>query len=299
MKHPQIIILLIIFGLLAVGLGVIASIGMPTHTADVCNTFSLDLIAALRRQMATARRLDMPVEKSVDFDGGIKLKLVLIPAGEFMMGSPEGETGRSDTEGPQRKVTITEPFYMGIYPITQAQYQEVTGKKPDLRFKGDDLPVYRITWNNAVEFCKKLSERTGLKFRLPTEAEWEYAARAGTTTAYYFGNNEKQLGEYAWHAGNSDGRVHPSGQKKPNAWGLYDMYGNVFEWCLDWYQDTYKGLPDADPTGPPSGEERVLRGGVWFSFQEGCRSAYRRRSTPGGWLAESGLRVVMVPSDLP
>jgi len=148
--------------------------------------------------------------------------------------------------------------------VTQQQYEQVTGNNPS-HSKGANKPVEQVSWNEVVEFCRKLSEQEGAEYRLPTEAEWEYACRGGTTTGYSFGDNASQLGEYAWYSENSDSTTHAVGQKLPNAWGLYDMHGNVWEWCRDWYADYGKERVLIDPTGPASGNTRVLRGGS-FSF---------------------------------
>jgi formylglycine-generating enzyme required for sulfatase activity len=212
----------------------------------------------------------------------IGMKLRLIPAGEFMMGSPETESGRFDDET-QHRVSITKPFYLGVTEVTQEQYQKVMGKNPS-EFKGPQNPVERVSWAEAVEFCRKLSampaEKTaGHVYRLPTEAEWEYACRAGTPTAYSFGDDASRLGDYGWFEGNSDSSTHPVGEKKPNAWGLYDMHGGVYEWCQDRYGD-YPSGSVTDPTGAASGSIRVLRGGSWNSLARGCRSAFRFRFTP-------------------
>ena len=163
--------------------------------------------------------------------------LVPIPAGEFTMGSPESEKDRKDNET-QHLVKITKPYYLGAYEVTQEQYERVMGKNLS-DSKGENKPVENVRWSEAVEFCRKLSEKEGVEYRLPTEAEWEYACRAGTSTAYSFGNDESQLGKYAWYRDNSIS-THPVGELKPNTWGLYDMHGNVWEWCQDLYARGWK-----------------------------------------------------------
>ena len=178
------------------------------------------------------------VPGGMEATNSIGMKLRLIPAGEFMMGSPGTESGREDDET-QHRVSITKPFYLGVTEVTQEQYQKVMGTNPSY-FKGPQNPVETVSWADAVEFCRKLSampaEKTaGHVYRLPTEAEWEYACRAGTTTAYSFGDDASRLGDYGWFGGNSDSKTHQVGEKKPNAWGLYDMHGGVYEWCQDRY----------------------------------------------------------------
>ncbi len=159
----------------------------------------------------------------------------------------------------------------------------------------DDFPVESVSWEDAQEFIgrlNELSEETGRVYRLPTEAEWEYACRGGTTTRYYFGDSSDELGEYAWYSGNSERRTHSVGQKRPNAWGLYDLHGNVWEWCSDWYSgDYYANSPLEDPTGPESGSIRVYRGGSWDFTARSCRSAYRYGYWPGYRLHYLGFRV--------
>ena len=158
--------------------------------------------------------------------------------------------------------------------MTQEQCEKVMGKNLS-DSKGENKPVENVSWNDAIDFCGKLSKQEGVEYRLPTEAEWEYACRAGTTTRYSFGDDKSQLGKYAWFGGNSGGETHPVGQKLPNIWGLYDMHGDVYEWCQDWYGRYERGRVISDPTGPTSGEYRVLRGGAFVVPPEVVRSAYR------------------------
>jgi formylglycine-generating enzyme required for sulfatase activity len=162
---------------------------------------------------------------------------------------------------------------MGVYTVTQAEYEQVMGKNPS-KFKGPQNPVDSMTWNDATEFCKKLSVKIGKTVCLPTEARWEYACRAGTTTRFSFGDDDAEFQGYMWCAANAQ-KTHPVGQKKPNAWGLYDMHGNAGEWCSDWYTDSYANAQNEDPQGPVSGADRVLRGGHWFFPTNWCRSAKR------------------------
>jgi formylglycine-generating enzyme required for sulfatase activity len=218
----------------------------------------------------------------------------MIKPGTFMMGSDSGERN----EKPVHKVTLTKAFWMGRTEVTQSQYQAIMGKNPS-KFKGANNPVEQVSWNDCVEFCKKLTARerkTGRlpvdqEYRLPTEAEWEYCCRAGSKTKYCFGDNESKLGDYAWYKKNSESKTHPAAEKKPNDWGLYDMHGNVYEWCQDWFGN-YPSGAQVDPTGPASGSDRVLRGGSWNYFAGPCRSAFRGWSTPSLRYIPSGFRLV-------
>jgi formylglycine-generating enzyme required for sulfatase activity len=224
---------------------------------------------------------------------GVDLELVLILFGEFTMGSPPSEEGYVDNEGPQHRVTISNPFYMGKYEVTQGQWKTVMGDNPSF-FKdcGDNCSVEQVSWEHAQDFCHRLSNRTGREVRLPTEAEWEYACRAGTTTAYSFGSDKGMLRAYAWFDDNSSNHTHAVGQKQSNAWGLYDMHGNVWEWCSDWH-GPYSSSSQRDPAGVSSGFGRVLRGGSWVNYPCACRSAHRYGDIPDGRDFINGLRVVV------
>jgi formylglycine-generating enzyme required for sulfatase activity len=246
------------------------------------------------------------------------MKFVLLPAGTFLMGSPAEEPGHCADERPRHEVTITRPFYLGVYPVTQAQFQTLLGTNPSHfcrsgrgkeQVKGEDtslFPVEKVTWGSAVAFCRKLSdkEREGRVYRLPTEAEWEYACRAGKNgEPFAFGaslsathasfDGSQPLGSDAF-----DGpylkRPTAVGSYPPNAFGLFDMHGNVWEWCQDWYAlDYYAESPADDPRGPEHGEQRILRGGCWNSSAARCRSAYRGRSEPGSHVYRFGFRVLL------
>ena len=215
----------------------------------------------------------------------IGMEFVLIPAGEFDMGSPPDEEGRRSWEGPVHHVNIEKAFYMCKYEVTQKQWREVMGDNPSY-FKGDDdLPVEYVSWDNVQEFIKKLNDKEGTdKYRLPSEAEWEYACRAGTTTSYSFGDSESKLGDYAWYWDNSGPQTHPVGQKKPNPWGLYDMHGNVYEWVLDCWHSDYNGAPTDGSAWVVAckydGAYRVIRGGGWGGYVGSCRSAIRYHYGP-------------------
>ena len=213
---------------------------------------------------------------------GVTLEMVSIPGGSFKMGSPAGEKNRRDYESPQHDVTVP-AFFMGKFEITQEQYQQVMGKNPS-NFKGDKRPVETVSWNDAVEFCKQLSQKTGHTYRLPSEAEWEYACRAGTTTPFYFGEtiagklaNYDTSRTYASEPkGQSKGETTPVGQFPPNAFGLYDMHGNVWEWCQDTRHDNYNGAPkDGGAWIDNDNHPRLLRGGSWLNYPLNCRSASR------------------------
>jgi formylglycine-generating enzyme required for sulfatase activity len=228
------------------------------------------------------------------------IKLVLIPAGTFMMGSPDSEADRGTDESQQTRVTLTKDFYLGQTDVTQGQYELVMGANPsDFKKAGKNAPVEEVSWGDAMAFCQKLTEREriaghlpeGYAFTLPTEAQWEYACRAGTTGAYATNPDET-----SWFDRNSGGTTHPVGAKQPNLWGLYDMTGNVYQWCADWYANRYPGGEATDPTGPEAGTVHVLRGGGWYYDRSYCRSAYRDFD-PGYRANFIGFRVALNPID--
>jgi formylglycine-generating enzyme required for sulfatase activity len=227
----------------------------------------------------------------------VPLHLLLIGEGQFDMGSPEEEPNRDPDESPVHKVKISQSFYMGKFEITQRQFKAVMGYNPSIFDDFDsspDHPVENLSWKEAEEFIDKLNELGIGTFRLPTEAEWEFACRAGTQTPYYWGHDMKPNGtsEYAWANSRSMAMTHPVGEKKPNSWGLYDMSGNVWEWCSDWY-GRYDEAPAVDPEGLESGKNKVFRGGSWYDFFESHRCANRHRhGTDKGYTA-IGFRVVM------
>ncbi|HUT04536.1 MAG TPA: formylglycine-generating enzyme family protein [bacterium] len=254
--------------------------------------------------------------------GGPSTDVTMVPiaAGSFLMGSPDDELRRDPDEGPQRTVNIS-AFQMSETEVTQKQFEDVMGWN-DSYFSGDDHPVERVTWFDCVSFCNELSEADGYTkcytisnigydgdhitsaevtcnfgangYRLPTEAEWEYACRAGTTTRFYTGDSDPDLRRAGWYFNNSGQTTHPVGEKERNAWGLYDMHGNVWEWCWDWYSSRYYGTrpdPDSDPTGASSGAVRVLRGGGWYGLTWSCRSAGRDWPEPGYGYYGYGFRV--------
>jgi formylglycine-generating enzyme required for sulfatase activity len=230
---------------------------------------------------------------------------VWIPPGTFTMGSPSGEQDRDSGEGPETVVTLTRGFWLGRYEVTQAEYESVMGSNPSY-WKEATRPVEQMSWYDATNYCGKLTERewqagrlpTGYVYRLPTEAEWEYACRAGTTTRFSYGDDltYANLTNYAWYTVNSGNQTHPVGQKTPNPWGIYDMHGNVWEWCQDYY-NTYPGGSVVDPQGPAIGTNHVLRGGSWYNIPSSMlRSAFRRGDhlpTSRDW--RIGFRVVLAP----
>ncbi len=298
-----------------------------------------DATKATQHQKQWAEHLGVQVEET----NSIGMPLILIPPGEFDMGSMDEEIAaeierakdakwycdRVAAEGPRHRVKITKPFYMAMYQVTQGEYKKVMGVNPSAfttkqmeasgftpplnqRGRDDDArkvagkdtsrhPVETVNCDDCMEFCRKLSampaERAARRvYRLPTEAEGEYACRAGTTTRWYCGDDETRLPEYAWFSKNAGGMTHPVGQKKANAWGLYDMHGNVWQWCADEFSlDYYKQSPPSDPTGPPAGSKRVVRGGYWASNAYPCRSACRAEDVPAPRSHAPGFRVVAGP----
>jgi formylglycine-generating enzyme required for sulfatase activity len=206
-----------------------------------------------------------------------------------------GQAGGISDERPH-EVTLTQPFYMGVYEVTNAQWERVMGSVPS-RWRGAERPVENVSWPAAVEFCRKLSAlpQEGAEvrvYRLPTEAEWEYACRAGTKTQFWCGEDKKLLGDFGWFDSNSGGETHQVGTKKPNGWGLYDMHGNVQEWCSDWYEINL-GSGRTDPQGPSGGSRRVRRGGSWNDSAKLCRSANRLGYGPSDCHYGLGFRIAM------
>jgi len=239
---------------------------------------------------------------------GVSLEMIGIPAGNFRMGSTADDFDKiiaqdknfqrewMESEFPQRLVTVP-AFWIGKFPITQEQYQALMDKNPS-SFSGLDRPVDSISWQDAQAFCQRLSSETGKDYRLPSEAEWEYACRAGSQTLFSFGDNFSDLGDYGWYGDNSNGKTQPVGQKQPNAFGLYDMHGNVWEWCEDDWHDNYNGAPTdgsawIENGNRPQDGNRLLRGGSWFSIPRYCRSAHRDWWGAGYRSINNGFRVVV------
>jgi formylglycine-generating enzyme required for sulfatase activity len=270
--------------------------------------FCLVLVAAFAALASDFAGTSAPVRKPREeseppkhFTNSIGMKFVWIPPGTFMMGSPKEEIGREPFEGAsetQHKVTLSRGFYMGVHLVTQEQWQAVMGDNPS-RFKDEkNLPVEQVSWDDCQEFIKKLRDKDKKAYRLPTEAEWEYACRAGTKTPFHFGetistDQANYNGNYTY--GNDKKGVYrekttPVGSFPANAWGLHDMHGNLFQWCEDWHGD-YPQKDVVDPQGPETGEKRVLRGGSWNDEPQHCRSAFRNWFVPGHRHYRYGFRL--------
>ena len=243
-------------------------------------------------------RLWLLAPHSIELAPGVWLELQPIPAGTFLMGSPKKEKGRHNDET-QHEVTLTQPFLIGKYPVTQTQWQAVMGNNPSY-FQGDNLPVERVSWDDAQSFCKKVHEKTGHTVCLPTDAQWEYSCRAGTSTPFHFGQelNGTQAncdGDYPYGTTQKGPYLEETslvGNYDANAWGLYDMHGNVLEWCLDWYGE-YPKASIKDPEGSNNGQLRVLRGGSWDSYASYCRAGKRFRLSPDYHYVYCGFRLLL------
>ncbi len=283
-----------------------------------------DAAKAKEHQEAWAKHLGVDVETT----NSIAMKLRLIPPGQFLMGSPDDEVGREAQEGPEHEVVITRPFRMGVHDVTVGQFKAFVKEKgyktqaektggawrpfPDGYWKQDpqvnwhnpnfeqtdDHPVVCVSWHDAKAFCDWLSEKEGKNYGLPTEAQWEYACRAGSNTKFYFGGDDQYLGEYGWYSANSMGKPNPVGQKKPNAWGLYDLGGNVSQWTADWLRtDYYQQSPKEDPPGPKAGGTRALRGSNWWDGARFARAAFRHGSDfwlPWKGCTGTGFRIIQI-----
>ncbi len=255
---------------------------------------SLVLLAGGCRPVADERQApanDRGAEPPQSITTKLGIEMVRIPGGDFVMGDDGGE----EDQRPAHRVQIS-PFAMDVCEVTQESYRTLMGKNP-AKFTGSDHPVERVSWYSATQYCNMRSLREGFTpcyhaetlecdfaadgYRLPTEAEWEYACRAGTTSQWSFGNDLRAVGKHTWYHGNAAKKTHPVRQKAPNPWGLYDMHGNVAEWCNDFISESYDpSVADRDPLGPSLGDERVLRGGSWQGTADACRSAARNSETP-------------------
>ena len=246
------------------------------------------------------RTVDLPNDTTVGKDttpkntesivNSIGMRLKLISPGEFLMGSPEGEQWRQDDEQ-QHLVRITKPFYLGVHEVMQGEWEAVMNTRPwvgkDCVEEGTDYATTYVSWHDANEFCRHLSKKEGRTYRLPTEAEWEYACRADTESAFSFGSDASDLGAYGWYAENAyhadEKYAHRVGEKRANSWGLHDMHGNVWEWCQDWLgTDYHLNAPVDDPVGATGGVGRMARGGGWGNYPRNCRSAVRGEPYTGG-----------------
>jgi formylglycine-generating enzyme required for sulfatase activity len=248
-----------------------------------------------------------PIQGAAFVVPSCEMKMNWVGAGHFQMGSPAAEAGRSNDEGPQTEVTISRGFWLGIYAVTQEEWRAVAEEASGLNaepsyFRGERLPVEQVSWNDCEQWLQELNALEearlprGFQFRLPTEAEWEFVCRAGTSSRFHSGNGDDQLDEYAWYSGNSRSQTHVVGEKKANAWGFHDMHGNVWEWCADWY-GALPGGSVIDPKGAVFGTNRVFRGGSWGVAASRCRSAYRVWNKPGYRDYTVGFRVALAPAD--
>ena len=312
--------------LLLFGLSICCAVGCQTKATSESSDSS-NFTSSNEKASATERKKETNSKPEKEITNSIGMKLVLISKGTFQIGSLPEKFGSLDNASPH-KVTLTRDYYLDAFEVTQAQYSRVMGKNPS-KFQGDEVaerdtktgrvvklidtsnhPVEQVSWAEVVDFCRKLSElpeekQAGRVYRLPTEAEWEYACRAGSKTAYCFGESPELLGDYAWYMENSKYQSYPLrenqtqsvGKKKPNAWGLYDMHGNVQEWCSDWYGEYPKGAV-TDPIGPEQGSDRVFRGGAYWQPVMYHNSAVRFRLPPYHISGSNGFRVAMsVPED--
>ncbi len=226
--------------------------------------------------------------------GGVSFKMIAVEGGTFLMGSPESDAEAPDDEKPQHEVTLSN-YYIGETEVTQELWEAVMGSNPS-SFVGPKLPVEKVTWDDCQAFIGKLNAQTGKTFRLPTEAEWEYAARGGKKSKGYTYSGSNTKGNVAWYDGSSGGTTHEVGTKQANELGIYDMSGNVWEWCQDWYGDTYyENSSTIAPQGPASGTDRVLRGGSWYSNAQFCRVAHRGLTHQHSRNSNRGLRLVLAP----
>jgi formylglycine-generating enzyme required for sulfatase activity len=307
MTTPRLLSLLSLLALVGCAPAVDESTPLPASTAAETSSpvTATEEDAVAQVDMKTDLEPEAEPEASPDlptFTNSIGMEFVLCPAGTFLMGSPLEEVGRTEFETPH-EVTLTQPFYMGLTEVMQGHYELVTGSNPS-KFPGSKTPVQNVSWADAVAFCEKLSERDGRTYRLPTEAEWEYACRAGTTTPFSFGETisadqvnfnakvvygEGERGIYRARPVAADGM-------QPNAWGIIGMHGNVQEWVADWYdQRYYAKSPTVDPTGPATGRMRAMRGGNYVAHPQYCRSAHRFGASPGHKFMSMGFRVVLEP----
>ena len=269
---------------------VLNQMGMSSNPADVSTTVSTVSVSPVQVPAVPSNTISDDVI-TIPVKDGICIEMVKVEAGTFMMGATSEMKDSYGWEKPVHQVTLTNDYYMGKYEVTQALWEAVMGSNPSY-FKGDNLPVEKMSWNDCQEFISKLNSMTGRKFRLPTEAEWEYAARGGKKSRGYQYSGSSNISDVAWYDGNSGSKTHPVGTKQANELGIYDMSGNVYEWCLDWY-GSYSSSSQTNPTGAGSGVGRVGRGGSWYYNAGVCRSSCRIGITPVDRYYGLGLRLAL------
>ena len=276
-------------------------ISLHLYAGAIESVARMNLVNEAVNPMASNWTHKQPLKSSTQIEG-----MQWIPPGEFVMGSRSDEVGQDNDEGPLTRVVFTNGFWIGKYEVTQGEFESVMGVNLSIFTGNPRRPVERVSWNEAREYCTRLTAKThesnrlhGFVYRLPTEAEWEYACRAGTRTRFSYGDDPDyaHLGLYAWHMGNSDSTTHPVGEKKPNPWGLYDMHGNVWEWCLDRWEDGYPGDAITNRSSLAQGFLRTARGGSWLYDGKSCRSANRDDYGPSNRCSDVGFRIVLVPAE--
>ena len=264
------------------------------QTASITGTLASNAVASSNTSGYSSSSSSMASGSnaiSIPVKDGISIDMVKVEAGTFMMGATSEMKDPYSDKKPVHQVTLTNDYYMGKYEVTQALWQAVMGSNPS-NFKGDNLPVETVNWNDCQEFISKLNSLTGRKFRLPTEAEWEYAARGGKKSRGYQYSGSRKISDVAWYEGNSRSKTHPVGRKQANELGIYDMSGNVWEWCSDWY-GSYSSSSQTNPMGSDSGAKRVRRGGSWCHIARICRSSYRSGDAPDCRGLYLGLRLAL------
>ena len=269
---------------------VLNQMGMSSNPADVSTTASTVSVSPVQVPAVPSNTISDDAI-TIPVKDGICIEMVKVEGGTFMMGATSEMKNPNSNEKPVHQVTLTNDYYMGKYEVTQALWQAVMGSNPS-EYKGDNLPVETVSWNDCQKFISKLNSLTGRMFRLPTEAEWEYAARGGKESRGYQYSGSSNISDVAWYDENSGSKTHPVGTKQANELGIYDMTGNVWEWCSDWYS-SYSSSSQTNPTGSDSGSARVSRGGGWFNDASYCRLSVRFYYTPDFRLDILGLRLAL------
>ena len=269
---------------------VLNQMGMSSNPADVSTTVSTVSVSPVQVPAVPSNTISDDAI-TIPVKDGICIEMVKVEGGTFMMGATSEMKNPNSNEKPVHQVTLTNDYYMGKYEVTQALWQAVMGSNPS-EYKGDNLPVETVSWNDCQKFISKLNSLTGRMFRLPTEAEWEYAARGGKESRGYQYSGSSNISDVAWYDENSGSKTHPVGTKQANEVGIYDMTGNVWEWCSDWYS-SYSSSSQTNPTGSDSGSARVSRGGGWFNDASYCRLSVRFYYTPDFRLDILGLRLAL------